>query len=116
MGAMAAALVPVAGACGQRAFRAGGNTTINGIRCDTGERLAFQIHPHLAIYAGGQQLALPYGIGIGEPWHVQQTAEWPFLVAGSMLSLAAHTQAHELIQLDVGDETPPTPFTLPAGL
>lgn len=163
-------------ACGQGATQAGGsNPTINGIPCDRGERLAFHIHAHVALYANGQPLTVPYGIGIGKPWQVQQSTEGPFVVAGSCFYwLHTHTgdgiihiespvqrtftlgdffaiwgqplsssqaasatgpviayvngerssgdpsqialQAHELIQLDVGDETPPLPFTFPPGL
>ena len=54
--------------------QAGGrNPTINGIPCDFGERLAFHIHAHVAIYASGQPLTVPNGITIGKPWQVQQS-------------------------------------------
>jgi hypothetical protein len=56
---------------------------INDIPCDMGERLAFHIHAHLAIYAGGQPLAVPCGTGIGEPWQVGPSPEGPFVIAGS---------------------------------
>jgi hypothetical protein len=120
-------------------------------------------------------VTVPYGIGIGKPWQVQQSSEGPFVVSGSCFSwLHTHTedgvihiespvqrtftlgdffaiwaqplsdsqvgtaqgsviayvngertagdpnavalQAHALIQLDVGQDTPPQPFTFPAGL
>jgi hypothetical protein len=169
-------LLLVAVACGQGGTQAGGsNPTINGIPCDLGERLAFHIHAHVGIYANGQPLTAPYGIGIGKPWQVQQSTEGPFVVAGACFYLAPHhtddgiihiespvqraftlgdffaiwgqplsssqaasatgpviayvngirtsgdpsqipLQAHELIQLDVGDETPPQSFTFPPGL
>ena len=37
----------------------------------------------VAIYANGQPLTVPYGIGIGKPWQVQQSTEGPFVVEGS---------------------------------
>ena len=162
-------------AAGSGSQAVGSNPPINGILCDLGERLAFHIHAHVAIYANGQSLTVPYGIGIGKPWQVQQSTEGPFVVAGSCFYwLHTHTddgithiespvqrtftlgdffaiwgqplsssqaasatgpviayvngelssgdpsqitlRAHELIQLDVGDETPPQPFTFPPGL
>ena len=80
-------LVRTAAGCGgmrRGGSQAGGsNPTINGIPCDLGERLVFHIHAHVAIYANGQPLTVPYGIGIGKPWQVQQSTEEPFVVAGS---------------------------------
>jgi len=89
LAALLSGLLLIAVACGQGGKQAGGSyPTINGIPCDLGERLAFHIHAHVAIYAGDQPLTVPYGIGM---------------------------RAHELIQLDVGDETPPQPFAFPTG-
>jgi hypothetical protein len=176
LAALLSGLLPVVVACGGGGSQAGGsNPTINGIPCDLGERLAFHIHAHVAIYANGQPLTIPDGIAIGKPWQVQQSSMGPFVVAGSCFySLHTHTddgiihiespvqrtftpgdffaiwgqplsssqaasatgpviayvngmrtsgdpgqitlQAHELTQLDVGDETPPQPFTFPPGL
>jgi hypothetical protein len=176
LAALLSGLLLIAAACGQGGTQAGGNyPTINGIPCDLGEGLAFHIHAHVAIYANGQPLTVPYGIGIGKPWQVQQSTEGPFVVSGSCFYwLHTHTedgiihiespvqrtftlgdffaiwgqplsssqaasatgpviayvngerssgdpsqitlQAHQLIQLDVGDETPPQPFTFPPGL
>ena len=176
LAALLSGLLLIAVACGQGGTQVGGSySTINGIPCDLGERLAFHIHAHVAIYANGQPLTVPYGIGIGKPWQVQQSTEGPFVVAGSSFYwLHTHTEdaiihiesrvqrtftlgdffaiwgqplsssqaasaigpviacvngelssgapshitlrAHELVQLDVGDETPPQPFTFPPGL
>jgi len=172
LGLASLAGVVSAGACARANNDA---SSINGIPCDRGEQLAFHIHAHLAIYAGGQPLAVPYGIGIGKPWLLQQSAEGPFVAAGSCFRwLHTHTddgiihiespiqrtftpgdffaiwgeplsgtqvasvdgqviayvngerwsggpseielRAHELIQLDVGEDTPPQPFTFPPGL
>jgi hypothetical protein len=59
------------------------NPEINGIPCDRGEQLVFHIHAHLAIYAAGQPLRIPYGIGIGTPWLIQQSSEGPFVASGT---------------------------------
>ena len=84
LAALLSGLLLIAVACGQGGKQAGGSyPTINGIPCDLGERLAFHIHAHVAIYAGDQPLTVPYGIGIGKPWQVQQSTEGPFVVAGS---------------------------------
>src|SRR5437763_10932544 len=55
----------------------GSYPTINGIPCHLDESLAFHIHAHVAMYASGQPLTVPYGIGIGKPWQVQQRTEGP---------------------------------------
>ena len=166
------AVIVIAGARGQANAA---NPPIDGIPCDRGEQLAFHIHAHLAIYAAGQPLGIPYGIGIGTPWLIQQSSEGPVVASGTCFRwLHTHTDdgiihiespvqrtfslgdffaiwgvplsgnhvagaegpvvayvngerwsgdpreitllAHELIQLDVGDDTPPQPFTFPAGL
>jgi hypothetical protein len=94
IGAVSSVLILIVSACGQGAPQAGRNTAppINDIPCDIGERLAFHIHAHLAIYAGGQPLEVPYGIGIGEPWQVAPSAEGPFVIAGSCFRwLHTHT-------------------------
>src|SRR5216683_1635767 len=94
LAALLSGLLLVVVACGGGGSQAGGsNPTINGIRCDLGESLAFHIHAHVAIYASGQPLTVPYGIGIGKPWQVQQSTEGPFVARGSCFSwLHTHTQ------------------------
>ena len=170
-----ALLLTVGVACGQAGSPASAYPTVNGISCDTTEKVAFHIHAHLAIFANGQPVTVPYGIGIGKPWQVQQSTEGPFVVSGSCFYwLHTHTedgvihiespvqrtftlgdffgiwgqplstsqaataqgdviayvngertsgdpnaialQAHALIQLDVGQDVPPQPFTFPPGL
>jgi hypothetical protein len=60
LAALWSGLLLVVLACGGGGSQASGsNPTINGIACDLGERLAFHIHAHLAIYAGGQPLTVP---------------------------------------------------------
>jgi hypothetical protein len=65
----------------------------NGITCDKSESVLFHIHPHLAIYANGQPVQVPYGIGIGQPQHVAQSREGPFVDQGSCFAwIHTHTQ------------------------
>src|SRR4051794_32395648 len=52
--------------------------TIDGIPCETTERVAFHIHAHLAIFFNGQPQTVPFGIGIGQPWQIQPSSEGPF--------------------------------------
>lgn len=40
---------------------------VNGIECGSTEQLAYHIHAHLAIYANGSPVQVPYGIGIESP-------------------------------------------------
>ena len=149
--------------------------TVDDIPCATMEQVSYLVHAHLAIFVTGQTQVVPYGIGIVGPWKVQQSAEGPFVTAGSCFYwLHTHTADgiihieaptpqsftlgqffdvwgqplgptqvgsargpviatvngqrfsgnpraiplgnHDLIQLDVGQEVPPQPFTFPSGL
>jgi len=66
---------------------------VNGISCDRAESVLFHIHAHLAIYANGEPQKVPYGVGIGQPWHVAQSAEGPFVDRGSCFYwLHTHTE------------------------
>jgi len=38
--------------------------TVNGIKCETSEQLAYHIHAHLSVYVDGQQRTIPPDIGI----------------------------------------------------
>jgi hypothetical protein len=38
--------------------------TVNGIKCETSERLAYHIHAHLAVYVDGTERIIPGDIGI----------------------------------------------------
>jgi hypothetical protein len=176
LGWAVAASVTVCVACGQSGSQASTRyPPIHGIPCETSERVVFHIHAHLAIDVDGQPQIVPYGIGIGQPWQIQQSSEGPFVSGGSCFYwLHTHTQdgvihiespeqrtftlgdffaiwgqslsstqvgsaqgeviaytngqrssgdpnqipleAHELIQLDVGADTPPQPFEFPPGL
>lgn len=149
--------------------------TIDGIQCQRQEQVVFHIHAHLAIFANGQDVAVPVGIGIVNP-QVQRTtdgqlfavsgdcfywlhshaadgiihAESPvqrtftlgnwFDIWGQPLStkrVASYSgtviayvngqryegdprqiplQEHSVIQLDVGSDVPPKPYTFASDL
>jgi hypothetical protein len=65
--------------------------TVDGIQCGATEQLAYHIHAHLAVYAGGAPRSLPGGIGIpgSQP---QQTQYGPIANGGSCIYwLHTHT-------------------------
>jgi hypothetical protein len=66
--------------------------TIDGIKCDTTEKVAFHIHAHLAIFVNGKQKQVPYGIGIGLPLRGVNSAAGPFVTNGSCFAWL-HTHA-----------------------
>jgi hypothetical protein len=57
--------------------------SINGISCDALESTIVHIHVHLAIFVGGQEQQIPFGVGIGQPWQVSNGGEGPFVTNGS---------------------------------
>lgn len=76
--------VPIAAAASRRASSpATPLPDVNGISCDTLESTIFHIHVHLAIFVDGQEQMLPLGVGIGQPWQVEDSAEGPFVTDGS---------------------------------
>jgi len=78
------AAVPAAAATSRRASGAATPLPdVNGISCDTLESTIFHIHVHLAIFVDGQEQMLPLGVGIGQPWQVEDSAEGPFVTDGS---------------------------------
>jgi hypothetical protein len=52
--------------------------TVDGIKCQTNEQVAYHIHVHLAIFVNGVQQPLPRGIGIPGP----QTVQGGFVASG----------------------------------
>ena len=38
---------------------------------------------HLALFIDGQELEVPYGIGIGQPWEVSGSNQGPFVTNGA---------------------------------
>ena len=51
--------------------------TVDGIRCDASEQVAYHVHTHLSIYVDGQLRPLPAGVGAVEPI-AEQTAAGEF--------------------------------------
>jgi hypothetical protein len=54
-----------------------GGQTVDGIRCDSSEQVAYHIHSHLTVYVNGVLRPVPAGIGIVKPV-AQQSANGPF--------------------------------------
>jgi hypothetical protein len=66
--------------------------TVDGIKCELSEKVAFHIHAHLAIFVNGKEREVPEGIGITPPRNEQQSAQGPFVVSGSCFYwLHSHT-------------------------
>lgn len=66
--------------------------TIDGIKCELSEKVAFHIHAHLAIFVNGKQKQVPFGIGIGPPLRGVNTATGPFVTQGTCFAwLHTHT-------------------------
>src|SRR5947209_789939 len=40
--------------------------TVDGIKCETAEQLAYHIHSHLAIFVNGAERVVPAGVGIDD--------------------------------------------------
>src|SRR4030081_704246 len=68
------------------------NQTIDGIKCQLSEKLAFHIPAHLTIFVNGKQKQVPFGIGIGPPLRGQNFAAGPFVTEGSCFAWM-HTHA-----------------------
>jgi hypothetical protein len=56
--------------------------TVDGIRCDASEHVAYHIHAHLAVYVNGSLRPVPAGIGLVSPV-AQKTAHGRFYSATS---------------------------------
>jgi hypothetical protein len=66
--------------------------SIDGIKCQRVEKVAFHTHAHLAIFVNGKQRQVPYGIGIGPPLLGTNTSVGPFVNEGSCFAwLHTHT-------------------------
>src|SRR5581483_4692066 len=55
---------PNAPALAPAASKATPTHTVDGIKCERDEKLAFHIHAHVTLFVNGKQRALPGGIGI----------------------------------------------------
>ncbi len=66
--------------------------TVDGIKCDQLEQVAYHIHAHLAIFVNGAARTIPEGIGITPPRQTQSGATGQFVVGGTCFYwLHAHT-------------------------
>ncbi len=66
--------------------------TIDGVTCQSAEKVAFHTHAHLTIFVKGKAYVVPYGIGIGPPLSGVNTAAGPFVTGGScFMWLHTHT-------------------------
>ncbi|HEY4348553.1 MAG TPA: hypothetical protein VGM80_13275 [Gaiellaceae bacterium] len=70
------------------------NQTVDGVTCQSVEKIAFHIHAHLTIFVNGKAEAIPYGIGIGQPISGVNTAAGPFVTKGSCF-MWLHTHASD---------------------
>lgn len=59
---------------------AAGGWTVDGIRCDAAEQVAYHLHAHLAVFVNGASRPVPYGIGVVTPV-VSETPQGPFVQA-----------------------------------
>ena len=67
---------------GQRPRAIGVPMPVNGISCDALESTIFHIHVHLAVFFDQDEQLIPFGIGIGEPWQVEDSPDGPFVTDG----------------------------------
>src|SRR5437763_16292581 len=68
--------------------------TVDGIKCELAEKVAFHIHAHLAIFVNGKQKQVPYAVGIRPPLRGQNSPVGPFVASGSCFAWM-HTNAGE---------------------
>lgn len=57
--------------------------TVDGITCESSEKVAYHIHAHLTIFVDGAAVQVPFGIGIGPPLGGVRTAAGAFVETGS---------------------------------
>jgi hypothetical protein len=62
---------------------AGALPPVNGISCDALESTVFHIHVHLAVFFNGDEQLIPFGVGVGQPWQVSDSAQGPFVQDGA---------------------------------
>ena len=69
------------------------NQTIDGVTCQSSEKVAFHIHVHLTIFVDGKAKQVPFGIGIGQQWGgVREAGHGSFVETGSCF-MWLHTHA-----------------------
>jgi hypothetical protein len=54
--------------------------TVDGIKCQSNERLRMHVHTHLTLFVDGRQRSLPAGIGIWPPLPAKEVAAGQFFV------------------------------------
>jgi hypothetical protein len=64
---------------------------VDGIKCQSGEQVAFHIHSRLTVFVDGQPNRIPYGVGIADP-QLQPGLGIPFVAGGACFSWL-HTHA-----------------------
>jgi hypothetical protein len=69
--------------------------TIDGIQCQTDEQLVTHVHSHLEIFVNGQQMKVPYGIGIPGFAGSNQTTSGDFFVSTGSCFYWLHTHAND---------------------
>jgi len=69
---------------------AAGGETVDGIKCESSEQVAYHIHSHLAVFVNGAERPVPAGIGIVPPL-IQNTPGGPFAGAGARCFYWLHT-------------------------
>ena len=74
--------------------------SVNRIKCQGMERMAFHIHAHLVIFVNGKARIVPYGIGIGPPLKGQNTKAGWFVTQGSCFSWIHTHAADGIIHLE----------------
>jgi hypothetical protein len=66
--------------------------TVDGVTCQSAEKVAFHIHTHLTVFVRGKAYQVPYGIGIGPPLGGVNTPAGPFVTSGTCF-MWLHTHA-----------------------
>jgi hypothetical protein len=66
-------------------------TTVDGIRCQSNEQVAYHIHAHLAVFVNGQPAQIPAGIGV--PNAVNEAKTGDAFVGASVCYYWLHTHA-----------------------
>ena len=57
--------------------------TLDGITCQSSEKLVYHIHAHLTIFIDGTAFQVPFGIGIGPPLEGVRTSAGAFVESGT---------------------------------
>src|SRR5262245_49861399 len=60
--------------------------SVDGIKCQGTEQMAFHIHAHLVVFVSGQPRIVPYGIGIAPPLRGENTKAGSFVTQGRCFS------------------------------